>query len=85
MDAKAQQELNSIKKELQSIINELRSIANGVRYDFTNIGNRNCADSIVRVARQYEYVKKKLDNIDCFAITDKFAAKHSNGGGGQRF
>lgn len=84
MDARAQQELYNIKSELQSIINEMRSIATGVRRDFSGIGSEKCANTILNVVDQYEYVKRKLNNIDTSAVTDEFAAAHSGGGGTSR-
>lgn len=80
MDARAQQELYDIRSELQSIINEMRSIATGVRRDFSGIGSEKCANTISNVVDQYEYVKRKLNNIDTSTVTDEFAAAHGGGG-----
>ena len=72
MDAVARNELNSIKRELNSIIAELEDISYGVRRDFKNIGNDQCADCIDRVIGQYRQVKRKLDNIDTTTIKEGF-------------
>lgn len=75
MDANSQYELSLIKKELQSIIDELYNISRGVERDFSGIGNDKCAVSISAAAKQYETVKKKLDQMDLSAVTEEFAAK----------
>lgn len=80
MNARAQQELYDIKIELQNIINEMRSISYGVRNDFSGIGSEKCANTISNVVDQYEYVKRKLNNIDTSAVTDEYAAAHGGGG-----
>lgn len=82
MDASARNELASIKRELSSIISELESISRGVRGDFTGIGNDTCADCIDKVIDQYNYVKRKLNNLDTSTVTDSFAKAHGGGGGG---
>ena len=81
MDASAKNELESIKRELTSIIRELESISSGVRSDFTGIGNDKCADCINRVINQYNYVSKKLKNIDTNTLTESFSKAHGGGGG----
>ena len=63
MDASARSEVASIRAELQSIINELYDIAAGVRADFRGIGTEHCAKGILRVADQYNWVKRQLDSI----------------------
>lgn len=76
MDANSQYELYLIKQELQSIINELDDIAKGVRRDFSNIGNEQCAQCVTRVADNYRTAKRKLDNIDTSKVTEEFKAAH---------
>ena len=83
MDAKARNELDSIKSELRSIISELESISTGVRRDFSGIGNDKCADCIDNVLDQYRYVRRKLNNIDTSTVTESFARSHGGGGGGR--
>ena len=78
MDTDARAELASIKQELSSIITELDSIADGVRSDFVGIGNEQCASCIDRVADQYRYVKRKLDNMDTSTVTESYAKAHEN-------
>lgn len=85
MDANAQYELYLIKKELQGIINELDDVASGIKKDFVNIGNEQCAACISRVADKYRIVKRKLDNIDTNKVTEEFASNQSGGGGGSSF
>ncbi len=80
MNSSDQYELYLIKCELQNIINELDSIAYGVRRDFSNIGNEQCASCVSKVAEKYRYVKRKLDNIDTNKVTDEYLATHSGGG-----
>lgn len=89
MNAKAQQELYDIKTELQKIINEMKSISTGVKKDFSGIGSEKCANTIANVVEQYEYVKRKLNNMDTSAVTEEYAAEHgdtdsSDGGNGRR-
>lgn len=76
MNASARAELASIKRELNSIISELDSISSGVRRDFVGIGNDQCANCIDRVANQYRYVKRKLDNMDTSTVTESYARAH---------
>ena len=76
MDANSKYELYLIKQELQSVINELDDIANGIKRDFANIGNEQCAACVKRVADKYRTVKRKLDNIDTSKVTEEFAAAH---------
>lgn len=76
MDANSQYELYLIKQELQSIINELDDVAKGIKKDFTNIGNEQCAACVTRVADKYRTAKRKLDNIDTSKVTEEFAAAH---------
>ena len=80
MDARAQEELRLIKIELQNIIYEMRNIASGVRGGFSGIGNEKCANTITNVADHYDYVKRKLNNIDTNDVTEEFAAAHGGGG-----
>lgn len=84
MDAKAKNELQSIKRELDSIIRELEDISDGVRRDFVGIGNDKCADCINRVLSQYYQVRRKLNNLDTSTVTDSFANAQGSGGGGSR-
>lgn len=76
MDANSQYELYLIKQELQSIINELDDVANGIKRNFSNIGNEQCAACVTRVADKYRIVKRKLDNIDTSKVTKEFATSH---------
>lgn len=75
MDANAQYELYLIKNELQGIIDELYSIAGGISSDFEGIGNDKCANSVIAAAKQYESVKRKLNNMDMSTVTEEFAAR----------
>lgn len=75
MDADTQYELYLIKKELQSIIDELYDISAVVSGSFDGVGNDKCANSIIKAARQYETVKKKINNMDLSAVTEGFAAR----------
>lgn len=68
----ARTELNSIKSDLRNILTELRSISQGVRTDFSGIGNDRCADVLDNVISQYEYVQRKLNNIDTKTIKEGF-------------
>ena len=72
MDAKSKQELASIKKELKSIIKELEDIAKDVRADSQGIGEEKCGAGIDRVVDKYEYVHKKLSNIDTSKLAEGF-------------
>ena len=82
MDSGAKNELYSIIRELNSIISELESISQGVRGDFVGIGNDKCADCIDRTLNQYYYVRRKLNNLDTYTVTESFAKSHGGGGGG---
>lgn len=79
MDAGARNELASIKGELNSIISELESISSGVRGDFVGIGNDKCADCIDQVLNQYYYVRRKLNNLDTYTVTESYAQSHGGG------
>lgn len=76
MDTNSQYELYLIKQELQSILNELDDVANGIKRNFSNIGNEQCAACVTRVADKYRIVKRKLDNIDTSKVTKEFATSH---------
>lgn len=82
MDSSARSELNSIISELNSIITELEDISHGVRYDFNNIGNEKCAECIDKVLSNYYTVRRKLNNMDTFTVTESYAQSH---GGGSSF
>lgn len=79
MDAGARNELASIKGELNSIISELESISSGVRNDFVGIGSDKCADCIDQVLNQYYYVRRKLNNLDTYTVTESYAQSHGGG------
>ena len=80
MDSGARNELNAIIRELNAIISELEDISNGVRNDFQNIGNEQCADCIDKVLNNYYTVRKKLNNMDTSTVTESFAQAHGGGG-----
>lgn len=81
MNANAKNELESIKRELDSIIKELESISNGVRYDFSGIGNVQCADSIDRALEKYYDIRRNLNDINASVVADSSCLL---GGGGSR-
>lgn len=62
--------LNSCKSELRSIISELYSIEAGVRSEFDGIGEDLCADCISRVISKYEYVLRRLEQVDTNFVAD---------------
>lgn len=61
-------DLIECRNELRSIINQLRNIENGVRYDFKNVGNVRCADSIRSVIIKYERALATLNSINISQI-----------------
>lgn len=77
MDSSAKYELASIKRELSLIIDELSDISNGVRNDFVGIGSDQCANCIDRVISQYQYVLRKLNNMDTSTVTESYAKTHN--------
>lgn len=62
--------LNSCRNELRSIINELRAIEDGIRWQFSGIGQENCADCLETVIVKYRYVLNRLENVDTNRIAD---------------
>ena len=62
--------LNSCRNELRSIINELNAIEDGIRYQFSGIGQENCADCIESVINKYRYVLNRLNNVDQNRLAD---------------
>ncbi|MBQ4260142.1 MAG: hypothetical protein IJB84_07795 [Lachnospiraceae bacterium] len=77
--------LNSIKGDIRWIIAELDSIERGLRKDFKNIGTDTAADSVGRVADQYRWVQRTLNNMNMSKLSPEFEAKRqseSNKGGG---
>lgn len=64
--------LKSCRNELRSIINELNAIEDGIRYQFSGIGQENCADCIESVISKYQSVLNRLYNVDQNRIADFF-------------
>ena len=62
--------LNSCRSELRSIINELNAIEDGIRYQFSGIGQENCADCIDSVTRKYQNLLNQLNNVDPNKLAD---------------
>lgn len=62
--------LNSCRQEMRSIIREMKSIEEGIRTSFAGIGQDHCADCLDKVIRKYEYVLRKLENVDTNFIAD---------------
>lgn len=62
--------LNSCRQEMRSIIREMRSIRDGIRTSFSGIGQEHCADCLDKVIGKYEYVLRKLENVDTNFIAD---------------
>ena len=56
--------LDECRSELRAIIRELEDIESGVRRDFTGIGEQLCGDCISKVINNYEYMLRKLNNVD---------------------
>lgn len=75
MNAKGLSELYAIKQELQSVINEIESIASGINRDFEGIGNEKCASRLNKIADHYQYVRRKLNNIDTSKVKEEGTAK----------
>lgn len=62
--------LGECRSELRTIISELESIENGVRSDFIGIGEQLCGDCISKVEGKYQYVLRKLNNVDVNRFAD---------------
>lgn len=62
--------LQSCRNELAGILRELRSIEEGVRTSASGIGQDNCAASIGKIIGKYEYVQRKLNNVDQNLVAD---------------
>ena len=62
--------LNSCRNELRSIINELKDIENGIRQNAVGLGENRCADALNGVINKYEYVLRKLNNVDTNRLAD---------------
>lgn len=63
MTSKGSRELQECKNELSKIIRELKDIEFHIRYDYTNVGNVQCADSIKSVIEEYESAWRTLNSI----------------------
>lgn len=74
MDSASKRELSDIKREIRSIINELNDIASDIKRDFDGIGEDKYAACIDRVVEKYEYVLKKLNNMDTNKLVECFKA-----------
>lgn len=64
MTNRGSSELQAYRVELKNIINDLRNIEASVRYEYKNVGNERCADSIKSVINKYESALKTLNSID---------------------
>lgn len=74
MNAKAQNELYSIKTEFNSIIRELESIRDGIKRDFVGIGNDVCASRLTDVLNSHYKARKSLNSVDISKVTEQYAA-----------
>ncbi|MFI3326525.1 MAG: hypothetical protein R3Y35_10180 [Clostridia bacterium] len=72
MNSSTKTEINSIIAELRSIISELESISSGINSSFDGIGEANCASTINNAISNYEYVIRKLNNIDDTSLAQWF-------------
>lgn len=62
--------LNSCRSELRSIIQELQSIEDGIRSEFVGIGQDKCANCIDNTVSKYQYVLRRLNNVDTNRLAD---------------
>lgn len=62
--------LNGCKRELKSIIAELQDIEWGIRRDFVGIGQDKCATCITKVVDHYEYVQKRLNQVNMSRLAE---------------
>ena len=62
--------LDNCKYELDSIVRELGSIESDLRYSFTGIGQDQAADCVGAIKEKYQYLQKKLRNVDYNRLAD---------------
>lgn len=68
MTNKGSQELRACRQELRSIISSLEDLESGIRSDFKNVGNKECADSIHSVVVKYKSALNTLNSVDASVL-----------------
>lgn len=68
MTNRGSQELRECRRELRNIINSLENLESGIRNDFKNVGNKECADSIHSVIVKYKSALNTLNSVDASVL-----------------
>lgn len=77
-EKQAKAEIADIRGQLNSLIKTMYNVADSVDKEFYGIGNEKCAQTIRKVAVNYESVLRVLNRINVPAAVAK-----ANGGGGR--